>query len=323
MLVTRALKRTDRSRYVARWKGWKPASTRTSHGIADDLRARRRRRHGTVPVRAAGPAGRALGRHHRRAPPPARRGDRDRRLLHVRDGGAGLRDRRSRPARRPGALDRDRHAGRVRRRPSGPVARGPGRGARQPARARSAPGRRGRVRLWLPAWSQPRARLRALRGADPRRRDHRVGVAGLHRGQARGRAVVRGRLGPGALRADPRRQAARRPMAPVARPGADGDGSATGGDRSRHVRRPRHPVPDRDRRRASVVPREPDRGDRGVRHRGGRPCRGARWPSGPPRAGSRRPRPVPSCRASVPRPTSSPRRSGSTPRMRRRSRSRS
>ena len=51
------------------------------------------------------------------------------------------------------------------------------------------------LRLGLPARAQPRPRLRALRGPDPRRRDHRLGVAGLHRGQARGRPVVRGRLG--------------------------------------------------------------------------------------------------------------------------------
>ncbi len=58
------------------------------------------------------------------------------------------------------------------------------------------------------------------------------------------------------------------PLAPVARSGADGYGSPAGGDRGRHVRRPRHPVPDRDRGRASVVSGEPDRGHRRVRRRG-------------------------------------------------------
>ena len=148
----RRAKRTDRARDVTRWRGERPL--RPSHGTADDLRARRRRRHGAVALRAAGAAGRALGRRDRRAPPPAGRRHRARRLVHVRDGRAGLRDRRARPARRPRALARDRDARRVRHRrcssrrwPTGSrrfVSRlvpGPGRAARRRLRLGLRPGR--------------------------------------------------------------------------------------------------------------------------------------------------------------------------------------
>ena len=83
--------------------------------------------------------------------------------------------------------------------------------------SRVAPGpgarRRRGLRLRPAARRQPGARLHALRRADPRRRDHGLGGAGLHRGQARGRARLRGRLGRRALPADARRAAARRPAA--------------------------------------------------------------------------------------------------------------
>ena len=96
--------------------------------------------------------------------------------------------------------------GRLRRRPA--------RSRRSPTGSRHsvsriAPGparvaRRG-VRLGLRCSGQPRPRLRAVRRADPGRRDHGLGLAGLHRRQARGRARLRDRLGRRALRADARR----------------------------------------------------------------------------------------------------------------------
>ena len=87
------------------------------------------------------PAVLAVGRD-RRPPAPAGRGRRPGRLVHLRDGRAGLRDRRARPARRSAANARDRHPRRLR-----PAAAVPGR--RRPARGRasraSSPARPGRA----------------------------------------------------------------------------------------------------------------------------------------------------------------------------------
>ena len=68
---------------------------------------------------------------------------------------------------------------RLRRGPAGPAAGRPGRGLRSAALVGGPPaGRRRRARVGAAARRQPRPRLRALRRADPRRRDHRLGVAG-------------------------------------------------------------------------------------------------------------------------------------------------
>ena len=107
---------------------------------------------------------------------------------------------------------------------AGPAARRPRRGAASAASSRARPDGAARASArGLVARRQPRPRLRALRGADPRRRDHRLRLAGLHRGQARGRPRLRDRLRRGALRADARRPPARRPAEAVARPGPGGD----------------------------------------------------------------------------------------------------
>ena len=169
------------------------------------------------------------------------------------------------PARRPGALDRDRHALRVRDRPARSSAGRPGRGVHQPHRPRARPLEGRGLLARLPAGNEPGPGLRALRRADPGRGHHGLGVAGLHRRQARGGVRLRDRL-------------RRRPLCPHAgraqAGGSDGrlaeprpgrDGGPDGAHRGRDVRRARHPLPDDDRRRPAGVPRQSDRRPRGLR----------------------------------------------------------
>ena len=129
-----------------------------------------------------------------------------------------------------------------------PAARRPGGGLDLPGRARALLGRaRGRVRLRAPRRRQPRLRLRALRGPDPGRRDHRLGGPGLHPRQPGGRARLLARLGRRPLRADPRRAAGHRPPRRLSGPDPDGDGRGDGGGRGADGRRPRRQVRERDR----------------------------------------------------------------------------
>ena len=97
------------------------ASALQRHGPADALRAGRGCRHGAVAMRAPDSARRALGRRHRRAPPPARRRHRPGALLHLRDRRPRLRDRRARPARRHRPHARDRRPRGLRRLAAGPA----------------------------------------------------------------------------------------------------------------------------------------------------------------------------------------------------------
>ena len=87
-----------------------------------------------------------------------------------------------------------------------------------------------------------------MRRADPRRRDHRLRLAGLHRRQARRRVRLRARLGHRALRADARRPQARRPAEADPGLGPGGDRRGDGARRGRDDRQPRPQVPKRDRR---------------------------------------------------------------------------
>ena len=221
------------------------------------------------------------------------------RIVHVRDRRARLPDRRARPAGRPAAHARDRVllafgvtllvpslAARVEGALSAVAARlGARRPRRVPATA-SAPA----------CWSGlARARLRAVRRADPRRRDHRLGGAAVHRRAARRRARLRARLGARAVRADARRPAARGPARAPRRARCR---SATGavmvivalamlGDYDLRFQT-------RDRQRPAGVPRQPDEGSRragsGTRRRRGargrRRCAGARRRSRARRCGA-------------------------------------
>ncbi len=116
------------------------------------------------------------------------------------------------------------------------AARGPARGLdqplRQPRRGRP-PGRR-RLLVGDGDRRQPRPRLRALRRADPRRRDHRLRLAVLQRRPAGGGPQLRDRLRrrpllPDARRA-PGRGAARSPRRRPADRDGGGDGPRRPGD---------------------------------------------------------------------------------------------
>ena len=115
--------------------------------------------------------------------------------------------------------------------------------ASRPARPGS--GRRRRLRLGPRAGGKPRVRLRALRRADPRRRDHGVRGAGLHSRAPGGGARLQRRQRGRALRADDRRPAAHlAARAPQRRlPAGDGrrdggGGAADGGGAGRQLREP-------------------------------------------------------------------------------------
>ena len=211
-----------------------------------------------VALRAAGAPRAAVGRRHGRGAAAARDRHRARALVHVRDRRARLCDRRAGASGRPPARRRDRGARRVRNRAGGPPALGT-RGSRAlPAR----PDRTGLARRrWIlvrPALGrQPRPGLRAVRGADPGRRDHRVRVAAVLRRAAGRGSGVRDRSGGRPLRADARRTA--RHIAAVAAqracPARDrrGDGLRRRGDGVPA----RHPVRDGDRERSARGAREP------------------------------------------------------------------
>ena len=116
-------------------------------GTADHLRIYRRRGHGTVALRAAGVADRALGGGYRRSATAAR----DRRgpsgLLHLRHRGAGLRHLRSRAAQRLPAQAGDRRPARLRDRADGPAAGRPAGGLDESVREQGR--RRQRQGRWL------------------------------------------------------------------------------------------------------------------------------------------------------------------------------
>ena len=267
----------------------------------------RRRRHGALAVRAADPAGAALGGRHRRAAAAA--GDRARPRGHVHD-----HDR------------RDRRAGRRRR----PLRHGAlrtvavlvllGFGA-----LLLAPRLADRVEAWL----SPLIRY------GPRTRGDGF-VSGLGVGAALGfvyapcagpilAAVISVSAASGATVAVALSYAAgsaaallalclggRRVLRPRPRPGAPArDGRGHGAHRARHPRRRRPALPDRDRRRPARRARQPDRRARALGRGRGRARRPAR-----PRRASRRPRA--GCRSSARRRSSPASRAGST---RRRSRS--
>ena len=222
-----------------------PASP--SYDAPDSLRAPGRRRHSAQPVRPADPSCRPLRGRHWRAQAPSGRRHGDRGRVHVRDGRARLRDRRARPARRPGALDRDRDTVRVRGHPPRASAGGPS-GSVHQSRCPGPQALEGRGLLArLPPRNEPWPRLRALRGADPGGRDHGLGLAGLHRRQARRGLRVRHRLRRGPLRADAGWAKAHRRHGRLENQGPGRDGRADGADSRCDVGRARHPLPDGNR----------------------------------------------------------------------------
>ena len=172
-------------------------------GIADRVRVRGWCGDRGVTLRAARAAGGALGGCDRRAAPAARRGDRARAVVHVRDRRARLCNRRARAAGRPRANAGHRRAARVRPVALDSTPRRPARGRDRQARAGASatPRRCGRgLRIGSRARAEPRARVRAVRRADPRRGDHGVRGAVVHGGTARRGARLRHRHGGGALR---------------------------------------------------------------------------------------------------------------------------
>ena len=126
--------------------------------------------------------------------------------------------------------------------------------------------------LWsgLPARGQPRPRLRALRRADPGRRDHGLGLAGADRRQAGDRPRLRGRDRRGALRDPARRQEADRSAGADPRQGQPGDGRGDDRRRPDAGDEPRHPLRDLPRPPRALGARQPDprgRGQLGDRRR--------------------------------------------------------
>ena len=96
---------------------------------------------------------------------------------------------------------------------------------------------------------QPRPRLRPLRRPDPRRRDHRLGLAALHRRPPRGGAQLRDRLGRRPLLPDARRPSLGRAAGAAWHRSAGDDGSGDGRGRAGDGGRIRHPLPELDRQR--------------------------------------------------------------------------
>ena len=95
---------------------------------------------------------------------------------------------------------------------------------------------RRRLRLRCAGRAQPRRRLRALRRPDPRRGDHRLGLAAAHRRTPRGRARLRARQRRRPVPPDAGRAATQQPPDPLCRSPPDGDGRGDGRRRGGDVR---------------------------------------------------------------------------------------
>ena len=140
--------------------------------------------------------------------------------------------------------------------------RGPGRGLAEPLRAAGPGSSRGRRRLLVGDGGrrQPRPRLRALRRADPRRRDHRLRLAAVHR-----RAASRWRSATGSARPPVLyllMLGGRRLVAPLARRGPGlqiAMGAVMVVVALAMLGELRHRVPEPDRQRPAQLPRQPDR----------------------------------------------------------------
>ena len=204
-----------------------------------------------------------------------------------------------------------------------PASSRPRRGVAHAARAaRARRAARRRLRLRLPARPEPRARLRALRRADPGRRHHGLCLAGLHRRPARRCALVQRRQRAGALRADARRPPRDRAAGAPQRALPAGDGRRDDRRRGGHGDRARHPLREPHRGKPAGRAREPHQGARGGR----RDARQARRPARRRRRrqpSPRRPRARTAAsgfRCSARRPSFAARSAGSTPRMAARSR---
>ncbi len=158
---------------------------------------------------------------------------------------------------RPAAQAGDLRPARLRHLADDPAAGGAARGLAEPLRGdRRRPAQRRRRRLLVRRCGrrQSRLRLRALRRPDPRRRDHRLGLAVVqHRPPRRG-AQLRARLGRRPLLPDARRAPRDRAAVPPRQRLPGGDGRGDGRRGSGDARQLRRQISEQDRQQPAELP---------------------------------------------------------------------